>query len=410
VALVLFVAGAAVSGVYAWRILSAIVEVQKAAVVALPTRASDLPSYAGPDTATPTPASAPTETALPNVRAEPSPGSAPDAATSSQTATPPPPTSTTEPATETPAPTQESRPAELPTGDDPSRLDVIQNIIGQSINDEDPGRSKVWGGKTSLNILLLGVDKRPDGGDQNADVIIIAHVDLIAKKVSAVSLPRDLLIEIPGVGPDKINSAYNHGVKNDPENPAAGVALVRDTVEQNFGVPIDGYVLIDFKGFEEVVDAVGGVEIDVPEEIVDEEYPTEDYGVETVRFEAGRQHMDGEQALKYARTRHGDNDDARRERQFQVLIALFKKAKSIDSITKGDQIILALSDNVQTSFGLEQQLTLARIGYSMTEKDIELVSVAPPLVWEGYTDDGRWVYRSDPTELAAFVNEALGTS
>ena len=128
----------------------------------------------------------------------------------------------------------------------------------------DPGKSQVWGGKTAINLMVLGVDKRPDGGDQNADVIIIAHVDLASHKVAAVSIPRDLLVEIPGVGQDKINSAYNYGIKADPQSKVAGVAKMRDTLESVFGVYLDGYIMVDFNGFTDVIDAMGGVVIDVP--------------------------------------------------------------------------------------------------------------------------------------------------
>ena len=402
--LVLFVAGASVSAVFAWRIVSAIVEAEKVAVVPLPTRSID---FAGSqDSQTPTPTSEPEPTDLPNVRAATPASGSPEAAS--------PVISPDEDAVEpvgTPSPSdevaQDQGRAELPTSGDPSRLDVLQQIVGVSIGDGDPGRSEVWGGRESLNILVLGVDRRPEGGDQNADVIILARVDLVQKKVAAVSIPRDLLVDIPGVGPDKINGAFNYGVQNDPDNPAAGVAMVRDTVEYNFGVPIDGYVLIDFEGFEQVIDAVGGVTVDVPAEIVDEEFPTTDFGTEVVIFEPGEQTMDGESALKYVRTRHGDNDDQRRQRQLQVLMALFDKAKGVGSISRGDEIILALSDNVQTSFGLEQQLTLARVGYEMTEADITLTTIEAPLIWEGYTEDGRWVYLSDLTAVAAFINESL---
>lgn len=275
------------------------------------------------------------------------------------------------------------------------------------MEDGDPGRSKVWEGKTDLNILILGVDRRVDGGDQNADVIIIAHLDLIQKKLAAVSIPRDLLVEIPEIGPDKINGSYNIGVLENPDDPVSGVVKVRDTIEYVFGIPIDAYTLLDFDGFRAIVDAAGGIEIDVPAPIHDEEYPTEDYGVKTVDFRAGPQDMNGERALEYVRTRHGDSDDGRRERQRQVLMALFAKGKALSSATRADNIILALGDSVQTSFRLEQQLTLARIAYSMHEEQISITSLGQPILQSGTTPDGRWAYIGDMNEIVAFVQAAL---
>lgn len=346
-------------------------------VEAVPTLDSD--GTGGPDT---TPESAPvvTPTAVPTsppaIQPESSPqGSAPDAADSGN--------------------------------DNPSTLDVVRQVLGQGFDSGDPGTSEVWDGKTTLNILVVGLDRRPDGGDQNADVIIIAQIDLINAQLRAVSIPRDLLVEIPGFGYDKINSAYNHGVADDPDNTAAGVGLVRDTVEYNFGVAIDDYVLVDFSGFTKVVDAVGGITVDVPYDIYDPEYPTEDYGTEELYFPAGETEMDGETALKYVRTRHADSDDQRRERQLQVLRAIFAKGQSLGSITKIDNMILALGDSAQTSFPLEEQLTLARLALEMDDADITLASLAPPLIQGGTIDTGAWVYSGDMTAISQFVQDTV---
>lgn len=292
-------------------------------------------------------------------------------------------------------------------GDNPSTLDVVRQVLGQGFDSGDPGTSEVWDGKTTLNVLVVGLDRRPDGGDQNADVIIIAQIDLINAQLRAVSLPRDLLVEIPGFGYDKINSAYNHGIADDPNNSAAGVGLVRDTIEYNFGVAIDDYVLVDFSGFTKVVDAVGGITVDVPYDIYDPEYPTEDYGTEELYFPAGETDMDGETALKYVRTRHADSDDQRRERQLQVLRAIFAKGQSLGSITKIDNMILALGDSAQTSFPLEQQLTLARLALEMDDGDITLDSLAPPLIQGGTIDTGAWVYSGDMGAISQFVQDTV---
>jgi LCP family protein required for cell wall assembly len=293
------------------------------------------------------------------------------------------------------------------SSDGPSAFDIVRNVVGAGMDNGDPGTSKVWNGKTSLTILVVGLDRRPDGGDQNADVIMIAQLDLVNKTVRAVSLPRDLLVQIPGIGYDKINSAYNYGIKANPNDSVAGVAMVRDTVEYNFGIPIDEYVLVDFNGFKKVIDATGGIDVNVPYDIVDDEYPTDDYNTESVHFAAGPMHMDGETALKYVRTRHADSDDQRRERQLQVLQALFEQGKSAGSINKIDDMILALGGSAQTSFTLEQQLTLARLALQLDSSEIVLSSLAPPLLQAGYTDSGAWVYTGDMNEIVAFVQNAV---
>ena len=146
----------------------------------------------------------------------------------------------------------------------------------------------------------------------------------------------------------------------------------------------------------------------MPTRIVDEAYPTEDRGTEVVVFEPGLQEMDGERALKYARTRNADSDDQRRERQFQLLIALFEEGKGLGSLPRAADIIIALGGAVQTSFPLDAQISLARIGLGMDRTDIALIGVGQPLVQAGWTDDGAWVYVGDPAAIAAFVQDGLG--
>jgi LCP family protein required for cell wall assembly len=381
-------------GVQTWRVVNAIVDAERVAVVPLPTRETQI-AFGDVNQTPPTATAAPTLAPTGEVAA--SGGGQTSAATATTTPLPTSLPNVAAPATSEPA----------GETDNPSHLDVLRQLVDAGIENGDPGRSSVWQGKTELYILVLGVDRRADGGDQNADVIIIAHLDLIQKRLAAVSIPRDLLVDIPGVGPDKINGSYNYGVEARPENPVAGVAKVRDTIEQVFGVPIDAYALLDFDGFRAVIDAADGVEVDVPAPIHDEEYPTEDYGTKTVDFKQGPQHMDGERALEYVRTRHGDSDDARRDRQRQVLLALFAKGKGLQSATRADNIILALGGSVQTSIPLEQQLTLARIAFAMDERAITITPLGQPLLQEGSTPDGRWAYVGDMDAIVSFVQAAL---
>jgi polyisoprenyl-teichoic acid--peptidoglycan teichoic acid transferase len=386
-------------GIQAWRVIDAITSAESVAVVDLPPTDPNI-ELGGALQATAAPTSDPTTTA-------PSPSPTTSADVAAVVGTQPPTVAPSATDLATTAPTVAATATPNDENDPLTRLDVLRKVVAAGMEDGDPGRSTVWEGKTDLNILVLGVDRRADGGDQNADVIIIAHLDLIQKKLSAVSIPRDLLVDIPGIGPDKINGSYNYGVEANPDDPIAGVVKVRDTVEYVFGVPIDGYTLLDFDGFRAVVDAADGIEVDVPAPIHDEAYPTEDYGTKTVDFAQGPQELDGERALEYVRTRHGDSDDGRRDRQRQVLLALFEKGKQLKSATRADNVILALGDSIQTSFPLEQQLTLARLAYGMEESAITITSLGQPILQEGSTPDGRWAYVGDMNEIVAFVQSAL---
>lgn len=384
----LLLVGAGVVSYRTWLIVDAVVQVEQEAIVPLPTR------DATPDIAlatSPTPPPAPSSTVGATVPVSPT---APDAATGAIASTG----------------SLDATPdaSAVAGGGDPSHISVLAGLIGTRGEDGAPVDDAVWQGRTSLNVLLLGVDRRADGGDQNSDVMILAHIDLAEETVSAVSIPRDLVVTIPGVGEGKINGAYNAGVLEHPDDPAAGVAKLRDTIEQEFGITVDGYVLVDFAGFTQAVDAIGGIEIDVPAAIVDNEYPTADYGTITVTFSPGIQQMDGERALQYVRTRHADSDDARRERQFQVLMALFTKASGYGSLANAQEVIKALDGTVQTSFTVDEQFSLARLAMRVDEDAIRTASIGEPLVAPGWTDDGIWVYRGDPTEVSAYLRQSLG--
>jgi LCP family protein required for cell wall assembly len=353
------------AGWYTWKIASAIDDVQDVAVVDLPERSKSVE--------------------------DPSGGQQP-------------PTGTPE---ASPSPIAQQKQSAARSSNDPTSFDVARGIFstGTGVNEKSPG--EIWPGKKYLNILVLGVDTRADGGDQNADVIIIARLDLTERTMHSVSIPRDLLVEIPGHGEGKINGAYNFGVKERPDSRVAGVAMMRDTIEHNFGVAIDEYVMIDFEGFEEVVDSVGGIDITVPEAIHDTEYPTEDYGTTTLTIPAGRQHMDGETALAYARTRHGDSDDARRDRQILVIESLFNQGKQIGSLTRIADLIVALGDAALTSFHFDEQLGLAAIALDMNQSQIEMQSLEQSLIAPGESADGAWVYVGDLAEISAFIEATL---
>lgn len=171
-----------------------------------------------------------------------------------------------------------------------------------------------------LNVLILGLDHRPgENGPARTDTLILATFDPQQPQVALLSIPRDLWVDIPGHGANRINTANYFG---DLDQPGYGPRLAVQTVQQNFGLPIHGYLVLDFNGFVALIDALGGLDIEVPQTIMDDRYPTPDYGITTITIPAGPQHMDGATALIYSRTRHADSDFGRGQRQQQVLRAL----------------------------------------------------------------------------------------
>lgn len=192
------------------------------------------------------------------------------------------------------------------------------------------------------NVLIIGVDERPGHPEEGVrgDTLILARLDAAGRWASLLSIPRDTQVELPGVGVTKINVAYGQGYARAEELYGPGVspqqggmALAASTVEEFLqlrqrGMSVDFVATVNFAGFAGLIDALGGVTIDVPRYILDEAYPTEDFGVMRVEFQPGPQRMDGATALIYARTRHADSDFGRAERQQQVVRAMLQEFRA----------------------------------------------------------------------------------
>jgi LCP family protein required for cell wall assembly len=223
--------------------------------------------------------------------------------------------------------------------------------------------------KERINILLLGIDKRPDEVYSRTDTMILVTVDPNTKTAGMLSIPRDLWVAIPGYDEDRINKAYFLGDRN--KYPGGGPALAMKTVQYNLGVPVHFYAQIDFRGFEEIIDTLGGIDIYVPETIDDPKFPDANYGYDPFYIEEGYQQLDGHDAMRYARTRATPGSDfSRAKRQQQVLLAIRDKALQIGIITKIPELWAAFSDTVQTDLQLVDILELAQLADDISADDI----------------------------------------
>jgi LCP family protein required for cell wall assembly len=174
-----------------------------------------------------------------------------------------------------------------------------------------------------VNVVVMGLDAREgEGVMTRTDSILFVGFKPHGFNASILSIPRDLFLTAPGYGLQRVNVI---NVLGETEYSGGGPDLLKASIAQNFDVPATNYVRMDFAAFEALIDAVGGVTVDVDRRVEDHFYPTEDSGVQTVIFELGRQHMDGETALKYARTRQSDDDYFRAGRQQQVLAAFTRR-------------------------------------------------------------------------------------
>ena len=196
-----------------------------------------------------------------------------------------------------------------------------------------------------LNVLVLGVDERPgdevEGAGSRTDTIMLVQVVPETGDVKLLSVPRDLLVEIVPGTEDRINAAYSYG----------GIEQTMSALQGYAQVPIEHYAVVDFEGFKDVINAMGGVEMDVEDEIPPK------YGIQD-----GLQNLNGAQALFYARYRKTDGGDLDRiERQQRLIAALRSKALGWDTMTKLPEISRVMNRNVETNLGFDQGLSFGRL-------------------------------------------------
>lgn len=202
-----------------------------------------------------------------------------------------------------------------------------------------------------ITILLMGLDSRPGEIGGRADTMVLLTINPHSESMHMVSIPRDTYTNIKG-GLNKINSSYQVG----------GAEMTLNSVENLLDVPVDYFVKVNMKGFEGIVDAVGGVEV----------YNDLDFTYGNVHFPKGQLKLDGNEALLYARMRKEDprGDFGRQKRQRQVIEALMQKGESLSSITNFGEIVKVLKDNVKTNMNLNEMLKI-QSNYKGARENIE---------------------------------------
>nr|WP_092072695.1 LCP family protein [Dendrosporobacter quercicolus]NSL48925.1 LCP family protein [Dendrosporobacter quercicolus DSM 1736]SDM48435.1 transcriptional attenuator, LytR family [Dendrosporobacter quercicolus] len=213
---------------------------------------------------------------------------------------------------------------------------------------EDPP-TELMTAQNKMNIMVLGVDERSDDVGRS-DTLFLVTVDTNTKEVAMLSIPRDTRVRTPGHGYDKINHAYANG----------GHKLTQQAVEGLLGISIDRYIMIDFHSFNKIIDAVGGVDIEVEKRMYYED-PYDGDGGLVIDLQPGLQHLDGEAAIQYVRYRDEDGDIGRVQRQQKFIKALMKEVASPSVITRIPAIIQQVSSAIKTDMTTTEMLNLARI-------------------------------------------------
>ena len=241
-------------------------------------------------------------------------------------------------------------------------------------------------------ILIMGVDKREDDVGRS-DTMMIATIDPRLDQATLLSIPRDTRIKISRRGYDKINAAFSYG----------GVELAERTVENFLGIDIDHYILINTNSFVKIIDAIGGVDIDVEKRMFYED-PWDDNGGLVIDLYPGEQHMDGKTAVTYVRYRDTEGDIGRIKRQQAFMAACMDKVTSPEIIPRIPQIAREIIDAVETDMSLRQLLELAGSLKAAQRNGLETDMVPGyPL----YIDDiSYWI--PDVELLRISVADALG--
>lgn len=242
------------------------------------------------------------------------------------------------------------------------------------------------------NIVVLGVDERADDVGRS-DTLFVVMFDSNTKSASLLSIPRDTRVRIAGHGWDKINHAYAYG----------GRELTQKTTEELLGLKINNYVMVDFKGFTGLVDAIGGIDIDVEKDM----YYHDDWDGFTIDLKKGRQHLDGRTAIQYVRYRDEEGDIGRIRRQQHFMMAVYDKIASADMLLHIPGLAKQLTSMVKTDLPLGDMMDLGKALHAMVkEKGLSMAMVpgTPKYI------DGISYWLPDITDLRELMVKMQGAT
>jgi len=268
-------------------------------------------------------------------------------------------------------------------------------------------------GQETINFLLIGSDKR-SGTSFRTDTMVVAILRPNEGQVSLISIPRDLWVFIPGWENQRINTAYQHGISSD--YPGGGPGLLKDTIQYNLGIRIDHTAMVDFDGFRQIVDTLGGVDIPVScaytdWRLIDPSYdPQNENNWFLYTAGPGLMHMDGDLALWYARSRQKSSDFDRGRRQQEVLRSIFTQGLQVETLKRIPELYGNLKDSVETDLGLTDILQLSLYAPQMTSADIRSYYLRPPYVNSWITSGGAYVLSPNQDLLGQLLTEALSPS
>lgn len=287
-------------------------------------------------------------------------------------------------------------------------------VSGQPITLDD-GRSIVlepWDGESRFTVLLMGLDRRPNetGLAYRTDTMILVSIDPETDSVGILSIPRDLYVEVPGYGQlQRVNSPM---VLGELQQPGYGPQLAMQTVQYNLGIRVHDYIAADFRAVITFIDVIGGIDVEVKRTINDPQYPNMWYGYDPFYITAGQHHLNGDMALKYARTRHDSSDFERAERQQQVLFAVRERILDLNMlptlITQAPSMLANLRDNVHTGLTLDQMIQLAWYLKDIPAENIHTGVISREYVMGYMTPQGASVLIPNRSKLGELMVSVFG--
>jgi len=260
--------------------------------------------------------------------------------------------------------------------------------------------------------MLLGGDRLPGQISWRTDTMIYVRVDPAAKTAGMVSIPRDLWVEIPGHGYDRLNTADYMGESE--SYPGGGPALLNDTLLLNLGIGFDHYVRVNFEGFKQIIDILGGIDVDVECAVelwgADPDRPGPDNWKQISYVPAGMQHMDGLTALRYAQCRYNTPVFDRDQRQQRVLFAVRNRAMELGIaglLPRALELLVTMREMVQTDLGPSAIMTLAQMIPEIAPSNVNRGYINLTMAPQWTTPEGAWVMLPDREKIAQVITGML---
>lgn len=281
--------------------------------------------------------------------------------------------------------------------------DPDESPFGQFYNDDkDPVyEPPEWEGEERVNILLLGGDTRGLGEHEvpRSDSMMVASIDPVTKTARIFSILRDTYVDIPGHGSDRINTALAIG----------GPELAMKTVSEFMNLPIQYYYYVDFEGFIELIDAIGGIDYYVEKDMhYTDITDKQEYQID---LKKGMQHLDGNKALQYVRFRHDAlSDFARTERQREFLQVVAHKLQSTQSLIRLPSTLEKITPYIETNMGVNKMLELGTLTYRIEAAAMQGVQLPPNELLREENINGAAVITVDELELQDYVEQVLEES